>query len=112
AGLGYSSSVAGFMVMRFLLGLGESGNFPAAIKTVAEWFPRRERALSTGVFNAGTNVGALATPLLVPWITLTYGWRWAFIGTGVLGFIWLLFWRLLYARPDAHPRISPAELAY
>jgi ACS family hexuronate transporter-like MFS transporter len=112
AGFGYTTSVAGFMFMRFLLGLGESGNFPAAIKTVAEWFPRRERALSTGVFNAGTNVGALATPLLVPWITLTYGWRWAFIGTGGLGFIWLVLWRFLYARPDAHPRISPAELAY
>ena len=112
AGLGYSTSVVGFMIMRFLLGLGESGNFPAAIKTVAEWFPKRERALSTGLFNSGTNVGALITPLVVPWLTLTYGWKAAFIWTGLLGFLWMTVWLLFYHRPDRHPRLSAAELAH
>jgi MFS transporter, ACS family, aldohexuronate transporter len=111
AGLGYSTSVAGFMFMRFLLGLGESGNFPAAIKTVAEWFPKRERALATGIFNSGTNVGALVTPLVVPWVTVAYGWQWAFLATGLLGFAWLALWLTSYARPDAHPRVTAAELS-
>ena len=111
-GLGYSTSVAGFMLMRGLLGLGESGNFPSAIKTVAEWFPKKERALATGVFNSGTNVGALVTPLVVPWVTVQYGWAWAFIATGALGFVWLIAWLALYHRPEHHPRLSPAELAY
>jgi len=105
-------SVLGFSVARFALGLGESGNFPASIKTVAEWFPRKERALSTGIFNAGTNVGALVAPLMVPWITLRYGWRWAFIATGALGFFWIVFWLALYRRPEEHRRLRPAELAY
>jgi MFS transporter, ACS family, hexuronate transporter len=111
-GLTYSASVAGFIFARFLLGLGEAGNFPAAIKVVAEWFPKRERAFATGLFNSGTNVGALVTPLVVPWITLTYGWYWAFIATGALGFAWLLLWLPLYREPEAHPRIRPSELAY
>ena len=111
-GLTYSASVAGFMVARFALGLGEAGNFPAAIKATAEWFPKRERALATGIFNSGTNVGALATPLVVPWITLTWGWYWAFIATGLLGFIWLFFWWPVYRRPEQHPRVSQAELAH
>lgn len=111
-GLGYATSVAGFMAMRFLLGLGEAGNFPASIKTVAEWFPRRERALATGIFNSGTNVGALVTPLVVPWITVTYGWYWAFVSTGLIGFLWLALWWGSYASPDRHPRVTPAELAY
>ena len=107
-----SVSVIGFMVVRFVLGLGEAGNFPASIKTVAEWFPKKERALSTGIFNAGTNVGALATPLVVPLIVVAWGWYEAFIFTGVLGFIWLLFWLLIYKRPEEHKRLSPGELAY
>jgi ACS family hexuronate transporter-like MFS transporter len=111
-GLGYTTSVAGFMGMRFLLGLGEAGNFPAAIKTVAEWFPRRERAFATGLFNSGTNIGALVTPLIVPWITLTYGWYWTFVVTGAIGLLWLVFWWTLYASPDEHPRLSAAERAY
>jgi MFS transporter, ACS family, aldohexuronate transporter len=111
-GLAYSSSVAGFIVVRFMLGLGESGNFPAAIKTVAEWFPRSERAFATGVFNAGTNIGAVVTPMTVPWITVTFGWYWAFILTGLLGFAWLIAWQLFYYRPDRHPRVGAAELAY
>jgi ACS family hexuronate transporter-like MFS transporter len=111
-GLTYSASVAGFIVARFALGLGEAGNFPASIKVIAEWFPKRERALATGIFNSGTNVGALVTPLVVPWITLTWGWYWAFIATGVIGFAWLALWWALYDRPEAHPKLSPAELAF
>jgi ACS family hexuronate transporter-like MFS transporter len=110
-GLTYSASVAGFIVARFALGLGESANFPGAIKVIAEWFPKRERALATGIFNAGTNVGALITPLLVPWITLRWGWTWAFVVTGAIGFAWLLFWLPLYGAPDRNTRVNPAELA-
>ena len=106
------STVAGFSVARFALGLGEAGNFPACIKTVAEWFPKKERALATGIFNAGTNVGAVIAPITVPWLALTYGWQSAFIITGALGFLWLVFWLLFYHRPEEHPRISKAELAY
>lgn len=105
-------SVVGFGVARFALGLGESGNFPASIKTVAEWFPKKERALATGIFNAGTNVGALVTPLMVPLITHAWGWQASFIVTGSIGFIWLIFWLLLYRRPEEHPRLSKAELAF
>ena len=112
AGLSYSASVAGFIVARFALGIGEAGNFPAAIKVTAEWFPKRERALATGIFNSGTNVGAITTPLVVPWITLTWGWYWAFVITGLLGFAWLALWLPLYRTPDEHPRLSSAELSY
>ena len=111
-GLTYSASVAGFMAARFVLGLGESGNFPAAIKIVAEWFPQRERALATGLFNAGTNVGAIIAPLVVPYLTIWFGWQWAFIATGLLGVGWLVVWWALYDRPDRHPRLSPSERAY
>ena len=111
-GLTYAGSVAGFMFARFLLGLGEAGNFPASIKTVAEWFPKKERALATGIFNSGTNVGALITPLVVPWITFTYGWYWAFVITGLIGFLWLGWWWLVYQPAETHPRLSAAELAY
>jgi len=105
-------SVAGFGAARFALGLGESGNFPASINTVAEWFPVRERALATGIFNAGSNIGAIVTPLVVPWIALTWGWQAAFIATGTLGFIWLAFWLAIYRKPHEHPRCSPRELAH
>jgi MFS transporter, ACS family, hexuronate transporter len=111
-GLTYTASVAGFIVARLALGFGEAGNFPAAIKVTAEWFPRRERALATGLFNSGTNVGALVTPLVVPWITLYWGWYWAFVITGALGLIWLFFWIPMYRAPEKHPRVSAAELAY
>jgi len=106
------SSVVGFIVVRFALGLGEAGNFPAAIKTVAEWFPKKERALATGIFNAGTNVGIIVAALSVPWIALNLGWRWTFVLTGVVGFVWLLFWFALYRRPEEHPQLSKAELHY
>jgi ACS family hexuronate transporter-like MFS transporter len=102
----------GFGMARFGLGLGEAGNFPAAIKTVAEWFPRRERALATGIFNAGSNVGAVIAPAVVPLIALRYGWQEAFIFTGAVGFLWLIFWYTLYRTPEQHPKVTPAELAY
>jgi ACS family hexuronate transporter-like MFS transporter len=105
-------SAFGFGVARAALGLGEAGNFPAAIKTVAEWFPKKERALATGIFNAGSNVGAIVAPLTVPWIALHLGWQWAFILTGGIGLFWLAFWVPFYARPEAHPRLSRAELEH
>ena len=111
-GLTYTGSVAGFIAARFVLGLGESGNFPASIKAVAEWFPKKERALATGLFNSGTNVGALLVPIAVPWITIHYGWYGAFIATGAIGFFWLFLWWPLYKSPEHHPRVTPAELAY
>ncbi len=105
-------SVLGFIIVRFFLGLGEAGNFPASIKTVAEWFPKKERALATGIFNSGTNIGALVTPLVVPLIVHYWGWQEAFIITGLLGFIWLAFWLVIYKRPEEHPQLSKDELAY
>ena len=105
-------SVLQFSLVRFVLGIGESGNFPSSIKTVAEWFPKKERALATGIFNSGTNIGAIVTPLVVPWITYRFGWQMAFIGTGALGLIWLLAWWMLYRRPEEYRGISPEELAY
>ena len=111
-GIVATPSVAGFMIARFVLGLGEAGNFPAAIKSVAEWFPKQDRAKATGIFNSGTNVGALLTPLVVPPITLYFGWYWAFVITGLIGFLWIGFWWRMYYPPENHPRLSAAELAY
>ena len=108
----FARTVAGFSAARALLGIGESGNIPGAVKAVAGWFPKKERALAIGVFNAGSNVGAVLAPLIVPWITLSWGWRWAFIITGALGFFWLVAWLALYAEPERHARVSRAELAY
>ncbi|MEZ0264768.1 MAG: MFS transporter, partial [Phycisphaerae bacterium] len=105
-------SAVGFGAARFGLAFGEAGNFPAAVKTVAEWFPKKERALATGIFNAGSNVGAIAAPLVVPPIAIYFGWQWAFILTGAIGFVWLILWWILYRPPQDHPRVSPAELAY
>lgn len=101
----------GFGVARLFLGIGESGNFPAAIKTISEWFPRKERALATGIFNSGSNIGAIVAPLLVPVIALHYGWKWAFIATGLLGFVWLVFWIKMAGKPEGHPGVNAAELA-
>ena len=105
-------SAFGFGLARFALGIGESGNFPAAIKTVAEWFPKKERALATGIFNAGSNVGAIIAPLVVPWIALHWGWQEAFIFTGLAGLIWILFWLPVYRRPSEHPKLSKKEFEH
>ncbi len=105
-------SFTGFVVARSALGFGESAVFPASIKCAAEWFPKKERALATGIFNAGTNAGAILAGLFVPWVTIHLGWRWAFILTGAIGFVWLAFWLALYRRPEEHPRCTPAELDY
>lgn len=106
------NSVVGFQIVRGALGLTEAGNFPAAIKTVAEWFPKKERALATGIFNSGANIGAIVTPIVVPIILINFGWQWAFILTGILGFIWLIFWFLFYEIPQRHKKVSTEELAY
>jgi ACS family hexuronate transporter-like MFS transporter len=111
-GHGFVYSITQFAVMRFTLGLGESGSFPASLKSVSEWFPQKERALAVGVFNAGSNVGAIVTPLVVPAITLAWGWRAAFVVTGVVSFVWLIAWLATYRRPDAHKKLSAAELAF
>lgn len=105
-------STLGFGFVRLLLGLGESGNFPAAIKSVAEWFPKKERALATGLFNSGASIGAVITPILVPIIVAACGWRYAFVITGGLGFIWLIFWLIFYDIPSRQKRLSIAELNY
>jgi ACS family hexuronate transporter-like MFS transporter len=116
-----ASTVTGFFICRILLALGEGGNFPAAIKTTAEWFPKRERALATGIFNSGSNVGGLLVPLLLPlfitWLNNVYigshkiGWRGAFLVTGLFDILWIIAWLKIYKRPAQHPRVSPAELA-
>ncbi|MBN1406400.1 MAG: MFS transporter [Calditrichaceae bacterium] len=107
-----ANSVFGFGFARFWLGVFEAGNFPAAVKTVAEWFPKKERALAVGLFNAGSNVGAIIAPLIVPWITITWGWHEAFIFTGAIGLLWLTLWFWLYEKPEQHKRVSQKELAY
>ena len=110
------SLVTAHMIIRSLFGIGEAGNFPASIKIVAEWFPKRERALATGIFNSGSNIGAMICALFVPWCLIHWGdergWKMAFILTGSLGFIWLIFWFWLYEIPSRHPRLSAVELAY
>lgn len=111
-GHAFARSVTGFGVARFALGIAEGGNFPAAIKVVSEWFPKKERALVTGIFNAGTNVAVVLTPLIVPWITLRFGWPSAFLITGALGLLWLVAWHVMYRNPQDHPSLSPGELAY
>src|SRR3981081_2919346 len=98
----FATGVVSFGVARSALGISEAGNFPAAIKTVAEWFPKKERAFATGIFNSGSNIGAIVPPLTVPWIAINYGWRWAFIITGAIGFVWLVFWITLYRKPEEH----------
>jgi len=105
-------SIAGFMVSRALLGFGEAGNFPAAIKATAEYFPKKERSFSTGIFNSGANIGAVLAPLSVPWIAQHLGWEAAFIIIGAIGFLWLIFWFMYYEKPEDQKKMSPEELAY
>ena len=107
-----AASVPSFGMWRFLLGMGEAGNFPASIKSVAEWFPKRERALVTGIFNSGTNIGAILAPIAVPLIALHWGWQAAFIATGSLGFFWVICWLLVYRPPEGQSHLSARELAY
>lgn len=108
----FVSTTFGFGAVRAALGITEAGNFPAAIKAVAEWFPKKERALAAGIFNSGTNVGAIVAPLSVPYIADYWGWKWAFIITGMLGFIWLAFWLYFYEKPYKNPKLSQAEYDY
>ncbi len=108
----FAKNVFGFAAARAALGITEAGNFPAAIKTTAEWFPKKERALATGLFNSGANIGAIVAPLTVPFIAVNFGWQWAFVITGLLGLIWLFFWQKYYRTPATHPKITPEELAY
>jgi ACS family hexuronate transporter-like MFS transporter len=105
-------AVAGFVVARFALGIAEAGNFPACVKTAAEWFPLRERAFATGIMISGGNVGAILAPLSVPWITARWGWQWTFIITGAVGFVWLVAWLWIYRAPGEHRGVSAAELAH
>jgi ACS family hexuronate transporter-like MFS transporter len=107
-----ANSVVSFGIVRSFLGLTESGNFPGAIKTVAEWFPKKERALATGIFNSGANIGAIVTPLTIPLIIENWAWQWAFIITGLLGFVWIIFWVIFYEIPRRSKRVSAAEIAY
>lgn len=108
----FAGSLRSLSVMRFILGVGEAGNFPSAIKSVAEWFPKKERAFANGIFNAGANVGVIVTAAFVPWLTIHYGWRFSFIATGLLGFLALIAWWTIYRRPEEHPKLSRSELAY
>lgn len=109
---GLSVSVIGFIVVRALLGVGESANFPAAIKATAEYFPKKDRSLATGVFNSGATVGAIIAPLIVPWMAINWGWPSAFIAVGALGFVWLVFWFWLYDEPRSQRKLSAEEFAY
>ena len=102
----------GFGIARFFLGLGESGNFPAALKTIAEWFPRSERSLAAGIFNSGANFGAILAPLLIPFITMRFGWPYAFLAASAVSLPWLIIWLTFYRKPSEHPRLTPAELNF
>ena len=114
AGMGtaFANTAMGFGFARFLLGVGEAANFPASIKTVAEWFPKSERAFATGIFNSGTNIGAIVAPIAVPLLAAVWGWRAAFILTGAIGFIWLAAWWAFYHSVQTHPHLLPTERAY
>jgi len=105
-----ATSVLEFGFARFFLGLGESGNFPAAIKSVAEWFPQNERSLATGIFNSGANVGAILAPAIMPWVTLRWGWHVAFLTTGLFSLLWIVWWFRNYRRPTDHPTLTARGL--
>ncbi|HLI83573.1 MAG TPA: MFS transporter, partial [Bryobacteraceae bacterium] len=111
-GQSLARTVLAFAIARFVLGLAEAPNFPAAIKTVAEWFPRRERALATGIFNSGANIGAVVAPLTAPWIAVHLGWPWAFVFMSAIGVVWIAVWARTYRRPEQHPRLAASELAF
>jgi MFS transporter, ACS family, hexuronate transporter len=108
---GFASSVSGFAAFRFLLGIGEGLNWPGASKTVAEWFPSQERSLAVAIFDSGSSVGGALAALVIPWVALTFGWRWSFVFSGLLGFVWLVLWLRVYRPLDRHPRVTPEEVA-
>ena len=108
----FVSTFRGLGITRFILGLGEAGNFPSTVKTVAEWFPKKERSFAAGIFNAGANVGIITTAIAVPMITIAYGWRASFVVTGLLGVVLLIFWWRMYSQPQGHPKVNEAELAH
>ena len=114
AGIAHAAArgVSSFAIARAALGIGESANFPAAVKSVAEWFPMKERAFATGLFNSGSTAGAIIAPIMVTSFTVTLGWRWAFIATGALGFVWIIFWLTFYYNPSKHPKLTIAEFEY
>lgn len=112
AGHALASSVIGFMAARAVLGFAEAGAFPGAVRTVAEWFPKKERAFATALFNAGSNIGSFLAPTLIPWIYFVYGWKACFVIAGLLGLLWVAAWRWLYRSPENHPSLSAEELAY
>lgn len=109
---GAVSTVTGFIYARIFLGVGESANFPSAVKVAAEWFPKRERAFATGIFNSGSNVGNIFAPIIIPWIALQWGWREAFVVTGAVGFIWIVFWLFLYGKPEKANKVNKEELEW
>jgi ACS family hexuronate transporter-like MFS transporter len=109
---GFAASAVGFMVCRFFLGLAESANYPSCVKTTRLWFPAGERAVAAGIFNAGTNIGAMLTPLMLPFILAAWGWQAAFVTIGAFGFVWLVFWLRNYHNPEQHPSVSQRELEY
>ncbi len=111
-GHAFARNVYSFISARFFLGLGESANFPASVKGVSEWFPQKERALATGLFNSGSTVGAILAPVIVSAITVTLGWRMAFVITGSFGVVWIVFWLFFYKHPARHPRLTKAEWDY
>jgi ACS family hexuronate transporter-like MFS transporter len=111
-GVSVSASVLGFMVSRAVLAIGEAGNFPAAIKATAEYFPQKERSLATGIFNSGANIGAVIAPIAIPVIEAAWGWEAAFIIVGAIGFVWLILWLIYYEKPSKQKRLSAEELAY
>src|ERR1700738_4097121 len=108
---GFANSVFAFASFRFLLGIGEGFNWPAASKTVAEWFPSEERSLAVAIFDSGSSVGGALAALVIPWIAIAFGWRWSFVFSGVLGFVWLALWLRVYHPLDRHPRVTPDEKA-
>ena len=107
-----ATGTVGLAISRMFLGVTEAGNFPAAIKATAEWFPKKERALATGIFNSGANIGAIIAPLTVPFIAEQWGWKWAFVITGSIGFIWLILWFVFYEIPQKQKRLSTSEYNY
>ena len=109
---GFASSVFGFTAFRFLLGIGEGFNWPGASKTVAEWFPSEERSLAVAIFDSGSSVGGALAALVIPWIAIAFGWRWSFVFSGILGFVWLALWLYIYHPLDRHPRVAPEEVRF